>query len=120
MNARSQRLRIVVAGGGVAGVELVLALHHLAAELVHVTIVSPDPSFQCKALRTAQPFSADHLRRHVLCELADAVGAELVIDSVTAVDTDRHAVLLSRGTWRTTTAWCSPPADATGKRSRVP
>jgi len=97
MNARSQRLRIVVAGGGVAGVELALALHHLAAELVHVTIVSPDPSFECKALRTAQPFSADHMRRHALCDLADEVGAELVIDSVTAVDADRHAVLLSHG-----------------------
>jgi sulfide:quinone oxidoreductase len=97
MTARSQRLRIVVAGGGVAGVELALALHHLAAELVHVTIVSPDPSFQCTALRTAQPFSADHMRRYALRDLADELGAELVIDSVSAVEADRHAALLSGG-----------------------
>jgi sulfide:quinone oxidoreductase len=97
MTARSQRLRIAVAGGGVAGVELALALHHLAAELVQVTILSPDPSFQCKALRTAQPFSADHMRCHALCDLADELGAELIIDSVMAVDADRHAVLLSGG-----------------------
>jgi sulfide:quinone oxidoreductase len=97
MTARSQRLRIAVAGGGVAGIELALALHHLAADRVHVTIVSPDPHFQSKALRTSQPFSADHMRRHALCDLADELGAELMIDSVMAVDADRHAALLSSG-----------------------
>lgn len=97
MTERSQRLRITVAGGGVAAVELALALHDLAADLVEVTIVSPDPDFQRRSLRTAQAFSADHVRRHALCDLADELGAQLVLDSVAAVDADDHSVLLEGG-----------------------
>ncbi|WP_187369456.1 NAD(P)/FAD-dependent oxidoreductase [Baekduia soli] len=97
MSARSQRLRITVAGGGVAGVELALAVHDLAADFVELTIISPDPAFRCRSLRTAQTFSADHGRRYELSDLADDVEAQLVADSVIAVDAERHSVLLAGG-----------------------
>ena len=46
MTAPSQRLRVVVAGGGVAGIELALALHDLAADLVDLTMISPEYAAQ--------------------------------------------------------------------------
>jgi sulfide:quinone oxidoreductase len=50
------------------------------------------PDFELRALRTAEPFSADDTRRHSLRNLAYRVGAELVADTVVAVDADRYAL----------------------------
>lgn len=86
---------VVIAGGGVAAVELVLALHALAGPRVRMTLVAPQPDFQLHALRTAEPFSADHVRRHSLADLAERVGARLITDRVLAVDGDRHELRLA-------------------------
>jgi sulfide:quinone oxidoreductase len=95
MPAPADPSHIVIVGGGVAAVELTLALHDLAAGRVRLTLVAPQPDFVLRALRTAVPFSADHVRRHSLRDLADRVGAELVADTVVAVDDERHAVRLA-------------------------
>jgi sulfide:quinone oxidoreductase len=86
---------VVIAGGGVAAVELVLALHALAGPRVRMTLVAPQPDFELRALRTAEPFSADHARRHSLADLAERVGARLIADRVLAVDGDRHELRLA-------------------------
>jgi len=86
---------VVIACGGVAAVELTLALHALAGPRVRMTLVAPQPDFELRALRTAEPFSADHLRRHSLADLAERVGARLIADRVLAVDGDRHELRLA-------------------------
>ena len=86
---------VAIAGGGVAAVELALALHALAGARVRVTLVAPQPDFELRALRTAEPFSADHARRHSLTDLAERVGARLIADRVLAVDGDRHELRLA-------------------------
>ncbi|MCW2983263.1 MAG: hypothetical protein JWR63_833, partial [Conexibacter sp.] len=86
---------VVIAGGGVAAVELALALHDLAGARVRMTLVAPEPEFELRALRTAEPFSADHVRHHALSDLARHVGAELVADRVLSVDGDGHEVRLA-------------------------
>ena len=48
----ADRSHIVIAGGGVAAVELALALHDLAGRRVRMTLISPQPQF---VLRTASP-----------------------------------------------------------------
>ena len=93
----SQRLNVVIAGGGVAAVELALALDDLAGERVRLTMIAPQTDFHLRPLSTAQPFSVDHVRHHPLRDLAKRVGAELITDSVTAVDPIRHAVRLASG-----------------------
>lgn len=90
-------LHVVVAGGGVAAVEAVLALHHLAGDRVKTTLVAPQPDFEVRALRTAEPFAADHVRRRSLVDLVRDTGAELVAAAVTSADPERHAVRLSTG-----------------------
>lgn len=88
MSAATRAVHVVIAGGGVAAVECALALHALAAERVRMTIVAPNPEFELRALRTAEPFSADHVRHHALADLAVHVGAELVPAAVERVEPD--------------------------------
>jgi sulfide:quinone oxidoreductase len=84
---------VVIAGGGVAAVELALALADLAGDRVRMTIVAPDPDFELRPLRTAEPFAADHVRRRALSDLAEQVGAELVAQRLVRVDAGAHEVL---------------------------
>jgi sulfide:quinone oxidoreductase len=97
MQTSPQRLHVVIGGGGVAAVELALALDDLAGERVRLTMIAPQPEFHLRALSTAQPFSVDHVRRHSLRDLAERVDAKLITDSVSAVDPARHAVRLATG-----------------------
>jgi sulfide:quinone oxidoreductase len=95
MRTPSHQTHVVIAGGGVAAVEFALALHDLAGDRVRMTIVAPQPEFELRPLRTAEPFSRDHVRRHSLADLATQVGAELVADSVAKVHPEEHTVLLA-------------------------
>ncbi|HEU4976118.1 MAG TPA: FAD-dependent oxidoreductase [Baekduia sp.] len=90
-------LNVVIAGGGVAAVEAALALRELAGDRVAITLVAPQDDFELRALRTAEPFAADHVRRRSLRELADRVGARLVAGTVIAVEPQRHGVRLASG-----------------------
>src|SRR3954453_14869653 len=93
MSDSASRPRVVIAGGGIAAVECALALHDLAGDRVALTIVAPNAQFELRPLRTAEPFSRDHVRRHALADLARRGGAELVAAAVTRVDAERHEVV---------------------------
>ena len=88
---------IVIAGGGVAAVESLLAVRDLAGDRVRITLVAPQPDFVLRPLSVAVPFSAGHVRRHALVDLAARTDATLVVDEMTAVDPERHAVRLGDG-----------------------
>jgi len=89
--------RAIVAGGGVAGVETVLALHDLAGDRVEVVLVSEEPAFRVRALATATPFSAGHVLERPLSELAELSGARLRIDRVERVVPAERRVELASG-----------------------
>lgn len=56
-------MHVVIAGGGVAGLEALLALSVLAKGLVDVELVSPTDEFVYRPLLVAEPFgNADVLR----------------------------------------------------------
>src|SRR3954452_19301111 len=86
---------IVIAGGGIAGLETLLALHDLAEDRVRLTLISPDSEFEVKALRTAEPFSVDHVRRYSLPEVCHKHGAEFIRDAVVSVAPESHSVTLA-------------------------
>ncbi len=93
MHVPSRPNHVVIAGGGVAAVECALALHDLAGDRVRLTIIAPEPDFALRPMRTAEPFSRGHVRRHALEDLAAHVGAELIADTVVSVDAARHTLL---------------------------
>ena len=50
-------MKVLIAGGGVAGIEALLALRDLAGDRVDVTVVAPTPEFVYKPLAVQSPFS---------------------------------------------------------------
>jgi sulfide:quinone oxidoreductase len=69
------RPRILIAGGGVAGVEALLAIRDLLGERVTIEVLAPDTEFVYRQLAVAEPFSAGEVTRLDLREMvADAGG----------------------------------------------
>jgi len=89
--------RVVIVGGGVAGLEALLALHDLAGDRAQLTLVAPEPDFLYKPLLVEEPFDLGPAERHELAPLAEEKGARFVLDSVVSVDTGGHAVELGEG-----------------------
>jgi sulfide:quinone oxidoreductase len=90
-------LHVVIAGGGIAAVEAVMALRDLAGERVRISVIAPEPEFELKPLRTAEPFSVGHVAHYPLDELLEPFDVELVRDALLAVDAGKHSVALASG-----------------------
>jgi sulfide:quinone oxidoreductase len=71
--------RVVIAGGGVAGLEALIAIHALAGDLVTVTLVTPDEHFTIRAPSVQDPFTVGGPpKRYPLAEVAEDHGARHV------------------------------------------
>jgi sulfide:quinone oxidoreductase len=88
-----RRLRVLVAGGGVAGLEALLALHDLAGDRVELTLLSPAQDFVYRPLSVAEPFSAGHAQRVPLSDIVRDVDALLVRSAVAQVDAAERTVI---------------------------
>jgi sulfide:quinone oxidoreductase len=90
-------MNIVIAGGGVAGLEALLALRAMARDRVRLTLIAPDPDFSYRPLAVAEPFALGHAHRVPLARIAADAGAELVRDAVVGVDDAAGQVRLRDG-----------------------
>ena len=93
----SHCLRVVVAGGGVAALEAILALHALAEDRATLELVAPEPDFTYRPLAVAEPFRVADVRRFPLGMFTEDAGAELRQGTITAVDPARHVVECDSG-----------------------
>jgi sulfide:quinone oxidoreductase len=89
--------RVVVAGGGVAGLEALAALHALTRHRVEVTLVAPDEAFEIRALSVQEPFARPAPRRYDLAALCADQDATFVQDAVAAVDGPAKTVTTGSG-----------------------
>jgi sulfide:quinone oxidoreductase len=90
-------VRVLVAGGGVAGLEALLALHDLAGDRVALTLLSPEAEFAYRPMAVAQPFGRGHAKRHGLGDIAASVGAEVVQAALVAIDDANRTALTADG-----------------------
>jgi sulfide:quinone oxidoreductase len=90
-------LRVLVAGGGVAGLEALLALRHLAGERIERTLLTPEEEFVYRPMAVAEPFSRGHAQRHRLDAIAQHLGAGLVGGSLVEVDDQSRTAVTSTG-----------------------
>lgn len=90
-------LRVVIVGGGIAALETVLALHHLAEGQLDVTLVAPEERFVMRPLATARPFSRGDSETMSLDGFMREHGGRFIRDAVTRVDAERHAVVCANG-----------------------
>ena len=88
---------VLIAGGGVAGLEAALALRDLAAEHVSVTLLTPEEDFVYRPMSTAEPFARGHARHHRLAAIAQRLGTRLVRGALAEVDGKRGEVVTGDG-----------------------
>ena len=89
--------RVLIAGGGVTGLETLLALSDMAGDRVELTLLSPEPDFVYKPLLVEEPFGEGPADRHELAPLAEQMGARFVQRALSAVRPADHAVELDDG-----------------------
>ena len=75
---RAPRPQVVIAGGGVAAIEALLALRHLVGEQVAIALLAPEPRFVHRPSSVAEPFGLGGPASLDLEALARDQGAELV------------------------------------------
>jgi sulfide:quinone oxidoreductase len=88
---------VVIAGGGVAALETLLALHALANGRVRTRLVAPNAEFRNPALSVAEPFGVVDPPSWDLASVARAHGAIAVDDTIAAVDGAARTVTTGSG-----------------------
>ncbi|HYB30092.1 MAG TPA: FAD-dependent oxidoreductase [Solirubrobacteraceae bacterium] len=89
--------RVVIAGGGFAALEAVLALRALAGSAVRISLVSPDRVFAYRPAATLVAFSDSSPREFDLAAIAAELGVRHYRTRVESVAGARRQVLLASG-----------------------
>ena len=63
-------IKVMIAGGGVAALEGMMALHELAGERISMQLVTPTPEFAYRPLAVAEPFGLGEARRYDVVRMA--------------------------------------------------
>ena len=106
---RVEPWRVVIAGGGVAGIEALLGLRTLGEGCLQLTLVTPDLHFVLRPHAVAEPFGGAPSPSLPYAEIAREQGARFVRDRVRAVRADDRVLELEQApaSCRTTPS-CSP------------
>ena len=73
-----RRPRVLIAGGGVAGLETLLALRALAADRLEITMLAPELKFLNRSMSVNQPFKPQRGRGLRLEDTAAELGAHWI------------------------------------------
>jgi sulfide:quinone oxidoreductase len=93
----SRPARVLVAGGGAAAVELVIALRKLAAERVEIELLTAGSELVYRPLLVAEPFGAGSGHRFSLQEIVEDQRGRLRPARLQAVDAAAHEVVTDAG-----------------------
>jgi sulfide:quinone oxidoreductase len=88
---------VLIAGGGIAGLEALLALADLAADRVELILASPDPEFRYRPMAVDEPFSPEPYARRELPSAVEELGARFIHAALTEVRPDEHVAMLGDG-----------------------
>jgi sulfide:quinone oxidoreductase len=96
-HASSQPFRVVIAGGGVAGLEAMIALRHLAGDRVATTLLDPTPSFAIRALSVGEPFGRGEAPAYDVDRICADHGARYHKAAAASVRPDERVVVTDAG-----------------------
>src|SRR5690242_17853267 len=95
--ASSDPLSVLIAGGGVAALEALLALSHLAGDRVEITLLAPEPDFVLTPMTVVEPFGGPPAEHRALAPVAAEHGATLVTGRLAEIDAPAHRAVLEDG-----------------------
>lgn len=90
--------RVLIAGGGVAALETLLALRSLAEERVAIELLAPERDFVYRPLAIAETFELGEVHRFDVTRIAADQGARHRLESLSSIHPARHSVTTSGGT----------------------
>lgn len=93
----SSRLRVLIAGGGIAGLELLIALNELAPGRLETTLVAPSDEFVYRPLLVKEPFTQTPPLTRDLNKAAEEHGARFLCAGLGSIDSEAHIANLSDG-----------------------
>jgi sulfide:quinone oxidoreductase len=97
MRVGGDRPRVVIAGGGVAGIEALLALRDFAGDRIEIEIIAPEREFVYRPLAVAGPFDLGQQPRFDLGEIARDLGATHHHEAVIAVTPEERLARTRNG-----------------------
>jgi sulfide:quinone oxidoreductase len=89
--------RVLIVGGGVAGLEAALALRDVAGERVATTLLAPATEFVYRPMRVREPFGYSEARHYPLDEICRDIGTDLVRDAFKWLDPESQTVHTEAG-----------------------
>jgi sulfide:quinone oxidoreductase len=81
-----KKLRVLIAGGGVAALETALALRELAPEQTDVTLIAPNAEFVYRPMTVREPFAYGQAHRYPLAPIVHDAAAKLLSDELAWID----------------------------------
>jgi sulfide:quinone oxidoreductase len=90
-------MRVIVLGGGVAGLETCLALRALAGDGVTVSLIAPNRYLEYRPVGVADPLAVNARVRVPIARLARAAGAAVRRDRAVSIDPTHRRVRTARG-----------------------
>jgi sulfide:quinone oxidoreductase len=94
----SEQFRVVIAGGGIAALEGLLALRELAADRIHVDLLAPVDEFVYRPLSVGEPFHRTAPRKFSLWEIARDNAATFHRTGLGEIDREHRSVRTTAGT----------------------
>jgi len=95
--ASERKLRVLIAGAGVGGLEGVLALADLAPDGTELTVIAPDAEFVYRPMTVREPFAYSLAARYPVERIVHHAGAELLVDGLEWVDPTGQVAHTSTG-----------------------
>lgn len=89
--------RVVVAGGGIAGMEALLALADLVGDRADLVMAAPEPDFRYRPMAVDEPFSFTPYERRELAPAVAELGGTFIQAGLSAVRPDERVAELSDG-----------------------
>ena len=90
-------MRVLIAGGGIAALETVMALRSLAGDRVAIALIAPEDEFVYHPIAAKPPYAVGRMRRIPLKRLLADVGAQRIRLNVRAVDPAARVVRTTGG-----------------------
>jgi len=92
-----RRTRVVIAGGGVAALEALLALRADAGELLDITLVADADTFAYRSLQVGEAFGVGRPQRYPLADIVAESGGRFIQAPITAIRSDARELVLGDG-----------------------